>query len=246
MIWRRTRLLFTAFLVFFLLTPTAEAVSERTGAAFFIQDDAQLLTASEEAELARLGQELEQYTTAQVVLKTVPDLKGQDLSTYANETFRAQGIGQAGKDNGILVVVAPNEKDRNFRIEVGYKLEGILTDITAGRILDKYAVPYRDQGEYGKAASETYKAVVSVVSNEQSLESQDPVKKSADDGLSTWAKVLIGAGLVLLLFLDMKFTGGMFFFAIINIFSAIMRGGGGGGGGSRGGGGSSGGGGAER
>lgn len=246
MIWRRTRLLFTAFLVFFLLTPTAEAVSERTGAAFFIQDDAQLLTASEEAELARLGQELEQYTTAQVVLKTVPDLKGQDLSTYANETFRTQGIGQAGKDNGILVVVAPNEKDRNFRIEVGYKLEGILTDITAGRILDKYAVPYRDQGDYGKAASQTYKAVVSVVSKEQSLESQDPVKKSTDSGLSTWAKVLIGAGLVLLLFLDMKFTGGMFFFAIINIFSAIMRGGGGGGGGSRGGGGSSGGGGAER
>ncbi|WP_214845965.1 YgcG family protein [Exiguobacterium sp. S90] len=246
MIWRRTRLLLSAFLVFFLLTPTAEAVSERTGAAFFIQDDAKLLTASEEAELARLGQELEQYTTAQVVLKTVPDLKGQDLSTYANETFRAQGIGQEGKDNGVMVIVAPNEKSRNFRIEVGYKLEGVLTDITAGRILDQYAVPYRDEGDYGKAASETYKAVISVVSKEQSLESQDSPKANAEEGLSLWVKIVIGAGLVLLLFLDMKFTGGMFFFAIINILSAVMRGGGGGGGGSRGGGGSSGGGGAER
>ncbi|MGI1806013.1 TPM domain-containing protein [Exiguobacterium sp. TDN 0502] len=246
MIRRWTRLLLSAFLVFFLFVPTANAVSERTGAAFFIQDDARLLTPSEEAELAQLGQELEQYTTAQVVLKTVPDLKGQDLSSYANETFRRQGIGQKGKDNGVLVVVAPNEKDRQFRIEVGYKLEGILTDITAGRILDQYAVPYKENGEYGKAASETYKAVVSVISKEQSLESQDPPKSQNDGGLPLWTKILIGAGLLILLFLDMKFTGGMFFFAILNIFSAIMRGGGGGNGGSRGGGGSSGGGGAER
>ncbi|WP_410502431.1 TPM domain-containing protein [Exiguobacterium acetylicum] len=245
MIRRWTRLLLSAFLVFFLFVPTANAVSERTGAAFFIQDDAQLLTSSEEAELAQLGQELEQYTTAQVVLKTVPDLKGQDLSSYANETFRRQGIGQKGKDNGVLVIVAPNEKDRQFRIEVGYKLEGILTDITAGRILDQYAVPYKENGEYGKAASETYKAVVSVISKDQSLESQDPPKTQTDDGLPLWMKILIGAALLLLLFLDMKFTGGMFFFAILNIFSAIMRGGGGNGG-SRGGGGSSGGGGAER
>jgi len=194
MIRRWTRLLLSAFLVFFLFVPTASAVSERTGATFFIQDDAQLLTPSEEAELAQLGQELEQYTTAQVVLKTVPDLKGQDLSSYANETFRRQGIGQEGKDN---------------------------------------------------AASETYKAVVSVISKDQSLESQDPPKTQNDDGLPLWTKILIGAGLLILLFLDMKFTGGMFFFAILNIFSAIMRGGGGNGG-SRGGGGSSGGGGAER
>jgi len=243
MIWRRTRLFLAAFLVLFMTAPVAQAVTERTGAAFFIQDDANILSAGEEAELARLGEELERYTTAQVVLKTVPDLKGQDLSTYANETFRAQGIGQEGADNGVLVVVAPNETSRNFRIEVGYKMEGIITDTTAGRILDENAVPYRETGEWNKAASETYKAVVSVVSKEQPLEASDPAPQ--EEGLSFWTKVLIGAGLVLLIFLDMKFTGGMFFFAILNILSSVLRGGGGGGG-SRGGGGSSGGGGAER
>ena len=79
---------------------------------------------------------LEKQTGAQIVVVTVQNLEGQSLEEYATELFRNYGIGDKEKNNGVLLLCAYEE--RQFRIEVGYGLEGTLTDGKTGRIQDEY------------------------------------------------------------------------------------------------------------
>lgn len=87
----------------------------------------------------------EEETTDQLVVATVPSLEGGSIEDYANELFRAWRIGQADKNNGVLLLVAPNE--REVRIEVGYGLEGILTDAVASTIIRNVIVPAFKAGD---------------------------------------------------------------------------------------------------
>ena len=91
--------------------------------------------------------ELEQKTTAQVAILTIKSLQGrslEDLSiTIAHDKWK---LGQKGKDNGVLLMVAL--KDKKYRIEVGYGLEGILPDSLVGGIGRQYLVPYFKKGDY--------------------------------------------------------------------------------------------------
>ena len=86
--------------------------------------------------VAALDQQLaahEQATGQQVVVATIPDLADQDIADYGYQLGRAWGIGRAGKNDGALLIVAPTE--RQVRIEVGYGLEGTLTDAVSAQII---------------------------------------------------------------------------------------------------------------
>lgn len=112
----------------------------------YVNDFADIL--SEDAELA-LEEELASYeasTTIEIAVVTVPSLDGDDVAAYANELGREWGIGQQESNNGVLVLVAPN--DRKIRIEVGYGLEGAIPDITAGRIIDELMLPAFREDDY--------------------------------------------------------------------------------------------------
>jgi uncharacterized protein len=91
---------------------------------------------------------LEQDTTAEVVVVTTDNLGDGDLEQYAVEIFEAWGIGKKDKDNGVLFIVAFVDSQILMRIEVGYGLEGIITDGRAGRILDNNVIPYFEEGYY--------------------------------------------------------------------------------------------------
>jgi uncharacterized membrane protein YgcG len=94
-----------------------------------VVDQADILSPAVRTDVAAQSKELEEKSGIQLVVATVPSLQGGDIETFANQLFRAWELGQAQKNNGILLLVAPNE--RKVRIEVGYGLEGTLTDALA-------------------------------------------------------------------------------------------------------------------
>ncbi len=104
---------------------------------------------------------LEQKTTAQVLVLTVQSLDGQSIEEFALSTKERWKLGQKGKDNGVLLVVAV--KDRKYRFEVGYGLESVLPDSMVGSIGREYLVPSFRQGDYGGGVSAAVSAVVQTI-----------------------------------------------------------------------------------
>jgi uncharacterized protein len=104
-----------------------------------VVDLANVLSPAQEAALTEQLAAHEQRTSNQVVVATVPSLQGYDIERFAVELFRAWGLGQKDRNNGVLLLVAPNE--RAVRIEVGYGLEGTLTDALSADIIQNRILP---------------------------------------------------------------------------------------------------------
>jgi len=108
-----------------------------------VNDFAGALETSQRATLESQLEDLERETSAEVALVTVPTLDGRSVEEYANALFNTWGIGKQGRDNGVLVLVAV--QDRTMRIEVGYGLEGVLSDGLAGALMRETFLPrFRD------------------------------------------------------------------------------------------------------
>lgn len=126
----------------FLLTPSAQALDVPPLTGRVVDLGGVLDDATEATLIARLAAH-EDSTSNQIVVLTIPSLGGEILEAYATQVFRTWGLGQADRDNGVLLLVAV--ADRELRIEVGYGLEGALTDATAGSIIRNEIVPrFRD------------------------------------------------------------------------------------------------------
>lgn len=125
-----------------------------------VSDYAGLLSPAAEQQLEARLLQLERDTTHEVAVVTIISLEGEPPEDYAVGLFEAWGIGKQDQDNGILFLIAL--EDREMRIEVGYGLEGVITDGRAGRILDREVVPHFKNGDYesgiigGVAAIEAY------------------------------------------------------------------------------------------
>ena len=109
-------------------------------------DQAGLLSERDEAELEAALARFEEATTAQIVVATLESLQDLPIEDYGYQLGREWGIGQAGKDNGALLIVAPEE--REVRIEVGYGLEGELTDAQSRTIIETRILPHFRQGDF--------------------------------------------------------------------------------------------------
>ena len=110
-----------------------------------VVDDAHLLTAEQVQDLTSKSAALEASKGAQLVVATVPSLQGYPIEDYGYRLGRAWGIGQKGKDNGVILLVAPSE--HKVRIEVGYGLTPYITDILSGRIIRDSITPKFKQGD---------------------------------------------------------------------------------------------------
>ena len=104
-----------------------------------VVDHADLLTPEGEAQLTERLAALEDRTTDQFVVATIPSLAGRTVDDYSDSLANHWRIGQAGRDNGVLLLVAPNE--RRTRIAIGYGLEGIITNARAQQIIDRDLLP---------------------------------------------------------------------------------------------------------
>lgn len=111
-----------------------------------VVDNAELIPAPAEAALTAKLEALEQATTDQVVVVTLADLQGREIEDYGYRLGRAWGIGRADKDNGVLLIVAPN--DRKVRIEVGRGLEPVMTDALSTLIIQNDILPAFRDGDY--------------------------------------------------------------------------------------------------
>ena len=114
----------------------------------YVNDYAGILTTQEEAKLNGLLGELDRKTTAQVAVLTIETTSGISIEEYAVELFQKWGIGQKGKDNGLLLLVSV--KDRKVRIEVGYGLEGAVTDAISSQVIRNIIIPHFKQSDYGQ------------------------------------------------------------------------------------------------
>jgi uncharacterized protein len=122
-----------------------------------VVDQGDLISAAKEQEITARLEVLEGDTTDQVVVVTVPDLQGYEIEDYGYQLGRAWGIGQQGKNNGVLLIVAP--KERKVRIEVGYGLEPIMTDALSALIIHDQILPAFREGGYEQGIEQGVDAI---------------------------------------------------------------------------------------
>src|SRR5713226_1810410 len=144
--WRTCTVLYVP-LVLSLLSGAALAYEPRfpplTGR---VVDDAGILTDSTRAALTDMLAQHERATGNQVVVVTLKDLQGYTIEDFGYQLGRKWGIGQKGKNNGVLLIVAP--KEHKVRIEVGYGLEGTLTDAVSREIIEREILPDFRRGDF--------------------------------------------------------------------------------------------------
>ena len=118
-----------------------------------VNDFAGVIDADSARQMESLIRSLQETTGDVVVVATIDSLEGEDINQYAVKMFEnhGKGIGQKGKDNGLLVLVAM--KDRSVKIEVGYDLEQFITDGFAGETIREEMAPRFRRGEYGAGLS---------------------------------------------------------------------------------------------
>ncbi|MCC7032439.1 MAG: TPM domain-containing protein [Acidobacteria bacterium] len=163
-----------------------------------VNDFAGLLSDEQERALGDLVAEVERETTAEIAVATVRSLDGASVEEYANRLFAQWGIGQKGRDNGVLILVAPNE--REIRIEVGYGLEGVLPDGLAGAIIRETFVPSFRNDDYAGGILAGTQRVAGIVRRNEVLtdEQRAALEEPGDGAVELWA-----AGAVLSLFVGL-------------------------------------------
>jgi hypothetical protein len=140
------------------LTAIGPPVSEsKFASANPVRDNANIIDQGYEDNIRSLVIDLERKTTAEVVVVTVNSLEGKTIEKYAFDLFNSWGIGKKEKNNGVLFLVAPNEKW--CRIEVGIGLENIITDYIAKKIIDEAAIPNFKNNNYGKGTYDSVKRI---------------------------------------------------------------------------------------
>ena len=110
--------------------------------------------------------DLEAKSGIQLVVATVNSLEGQEIEPYANELFRTWKLGEKDKNNGVLLLVAPNE--RRVRIEVGYGLEGTLTDALSKVIIANAITPRFKAGDFGGGITRGVDDIITVLTTDAS------------------------------------------------------------------------------
>src|SRR5574344_2901975 len=130
---------------------------------FFVNDFANVITEADEQAIFEKSKSLYEATgnSTQVVVATVNSLDGYSVEEYANALFRKWGIGSKDKNDGVLILLAV--QDRKSRIEVGYGLEGVLTDGGTGKIQDEYMLPYYKEDNFSEGLKSGASKIVDVI-----------------------------------------------------------------------------------
>jgi len=195
-----------AWLCALLLVAAAASAAELPTLTGRVVDNAGLLDGATEAELTEKLAAFERKSSDQIVVATIRTLDGEAIELYANRLFRAWGLGQAGEDNGVLLLVALD--DRKMRIEVGYGLEGTLTDLHSRLIIENTIVPAFRAGDFAGGISRAVDDIIIVLEgNAAELEAR--ARRAQEQGSAVdWFGVLFVAIWATLFF-------GSFAFAIL-------------------------------
>lgn len=200
----------------------------------FVNDYAGVIDAATKQKIESLCTALEKKTSAEMAIAVVKTVEPLDSKGYAVKLFEKWKIGKKGKDNGLLILLAMDE--RRVEIEVGYGLEGVINDAKAGEILDKYVVPFFKQGNYGEGLYNGAAAIAEEISRSASQEMEaayapQPVKGGSSGGDTFFwiAMVAVIAVVMLSIFasgiasgLLGAVFGALFGFAFLGVVGAII------------------------
>lgn len=187
----------------------------------WVVDQAGILNASQESQINAYCKAIEAKTSMQFGVLTIDSLDGEPIESFAIRVFEKWKLGQAGKDNGCLFIISV--QDREYRIEVGYGLEGVLTDLKTGQIGRNVVEPKLGANDWSGGIMATVKALYETASGEV-LDADDSYKDistidynlNEDTKKPINTKILIIIGIiVLLIILDLIFTGGEITSAIL-------------------------------
>jgi len=216
---------------------------------FYVYDEANIIDSYLEDYIIKTNEQLYKRTGAQIVVATLSSLNGNSEQEIAVQLFRKWGIGSKDKNNGVLILIAPNEQA--LWIEVGYGLEGALPDGKVGEIRDKQIFPYFRESDFNTGVLKGFDAILTEVANEykidrpSSTDFEENYYESDSDRTGVKVNPLLAAiAIIVFLIIDFKFFGGFLTMMILRSSGRGNYRGGRGSGGNRGGGGSSGGGGA--
>lgn len=177
----------------------------------FVADPTGVLSAAGLAKSDSIIASIWNQTSAEVVVAIVDTLDGQDIDTAATDLFGQWGIGKSDKDNGVLILIAKD--DRKAAIRTGYGIEGVLPDIYCGRILRGILFPAFKQGDYDGGLIGALEAVKSIVSTPEAAEEllsryeNDADARRSSSGFSFADYLKLGAvvAVVMLLILTYRF-----------------------------------------
>ncbi|HEY9247143.1 MAG TPA: TPM domain-containing protein, partial [Candidatus Methanoperedens sp.] len=152
--------------LFLIFIHTAGAVDYPSSTGY-VNDFANMLGQADKERLNIEITAIEKATTVEIAIVTVDSLQGVSVEEYAVKLFEKWGIGKKDKDNGLLILVAKNE--REYRIETGYGLEGTINAARAGRIGREIIEPNFKNGEFGKGLYESVLEIKKLVENDPAV-----------------------------------------------------------------------------
>ncbi|MCB2359580.1 TPM domain-containing protein [Clostridium estertheticum] len=200
----------------------------------YVNDYAKVLDSESTQYILSVGKELESKTGAQATVVVIDSLKDVPIETYATGIFREWGIGQKGKNNGLLILLSVKEKQ--WRVEVGTGLEGAVTDIYSSRVMNDYAVPKFKQGLYGEGLRASYSLLCDSIAKEYNIKLDKNInvpKQVQTRNIPKKGNGILLIGFIVLIFLDFILNRGRVtrFMVTLLFWSSIGRRGGGNGGG---------------
>jgi uncharacterized protein len=162
-----------------------------------VVDQAGVMAPAARSDIEAKSKELEDKSGIQLVVATVKSLQGSDIETYANQLFRYWKLGEAKKNNGVLLLVAPAE--HKVRIEVGYGLEGTLTDALSSVIISTAIIPRLKAGDFSGGMERGVDGIISVLTTD-AAEWHHKAKLRADSGSAVARNLFPGLLLILVIF----------------------------------------------
>ena len=168
-----------------------------------VVDQAGVMTAASKSDVEAKSKALEEKSGIQLVVATVKSLHGSDIETYANQLFRSWKLGDAKKNNGVLLLVAPTE--HKVRIEVGYGLEGTLTDALSSVIIASAIVPRFKSNDFSGGIERGVDGIISVLSGDRA-DWQPKVSLRSNDNLGL-ALVVVWCAFVIIAIIVVGYLG---------------------------------------
>jgi uncharacterized protein len=188
------RFILASFLL--LLVPLNVAALDIPKPTGYVNDLADVLSAQTEQKIERFLRDFEQSDSTQLMVLTIASLEGESLEEYSLRVAESWKIGQKGKDNGALLLIAKQE--RKIRIEVGYGLEGNLTDLLTGRIIDQEISPRFKTGDFDGGVIAGVVGMAEAVRGEYKGTGSTTKKKKRGSWGSLLLFLFLGPGMLLL------------------------------------------------
>lgn len=216
------------FFIFFgllFLSPIVHAYTSPGKPQGFVSDYANIISVADEQYISSQLSELQSSTTVQVAVVTIKNLGNDTIEGYANSLMKDWGIGQKDNNNGLLILVSL--ENREVRIEVGYGLEGTITDLQAGNIVNKVMIPSFREGDYSGGIRDAVDVVVGIINktDDASIYSNNSTNNYFDniDFNSVFFIIFIFGGILLRILSQTKswWLGGVIGACIGIVFSLI-------------------------